>query len=239
MSGHSKWANIKRKKEVTDKVRGVVFAKLSRLITLAVVEGGNEGNPDHNFKLRLTIDKARAVNMPKENIQRAIEKGSGRDKHFLKEMMYEGFAPHGVALMIHATTDNPNRTVSEIKNCIEQHGGKLGSQHSVAYLFQHCALVTFDLIGNKEEDVFEFAQSLEAVDIDKDDSSYYVYIPFELFGRIKEHLEKVKPKTTEIDFKPQTLISLTKEEDVRQVLTLIDILEELDDVHQVYSNLEL
>ena len=133
----------KAEKEVTDKARGVVFAKLSRLITLAVVEGGNEGNPDHNFKLRLTIDKARASNMPKENIQRAIEKGIGSDKHFLKEVMYEGFAPTELPLWAHATTDNPNRTVSEIKNCFEQHGGKLGSQHSVAYLFQHCAKATF------------------------------------------------------------------------------------------------
>lgn len=239
MSGHSKWANIKRKKEVTDKARGAVFAKLSRLITLAVVEGGHEGNPAHNFKLRLTIDKARSANMPKENIQRAIEKGTGSDKHFLKEVIYEGFAPHGVAILIHATTDNPNRTVSEIKNCFEQHGGKLGSQHSVAYLFQHCAKVAFDLVGNKEEDVFEFAQSLKALDFDEDETSYYAYIPFELFGRIKEHLEKVKPRSTEIFFKPQTIISLTKEEEVKQVLGLIEALEELDDVHEVFSNLEL
>ena len=115
----------------------------------------------------------------------------------------------------------------------------MGSQHSVAYLFQHCAKATFDLVGNKEEDVFEFAQSLKAIDFDEDETSFYVYIPFELFGRIKEHLEKVKPRSTEIFFKPQTLVSLSKEENAKQVLGLIDALDELDDVHEVFSNLEL
>jgi len=238
MSGHSKWANIKRKKEVTDKAKGAAFAKLSRLITLSVIEGGHEGNPDHNFKLRLTIEKARAMNMPKENIQRAIEKGTGEDKHSLKEVMYEGFAPHGVAILIHATTDNPNRTVNEIKNCFEQHGGKLGSLHSVAYLFRHCAKITFDRTENGEEYVFEFAQSLKAIDFDEDENSYYVYIPFELFGRIKEHLLKVKPRSTEILFKPQATVPQADEGEARRVGELVESLEELDDVHQVYSNRE-
>ncbi len=115
MSGHSKWANIKRKKEANDKIKGNVFAKLSRVITLAVIEGGGIGDPQLNNKLRLAIEKAQASNMPKENIKRAIERGLGPQKDQLKEVIYEGFAPYGVSLLILATTDNPNRTLTELR----------------------------------------------------------------------------------------------------------------------------
>lgn len=239
MSGHSKWANIKRKKEANDKVKGAAFSKMSRLITLAVIEGGNMPDPDHNFKLRLAIDKARSLNMPKENIARAIDKGKGAGKDFIKEIMYEGFAPHGVALMIQATSDNPNRTVSEIKNTVEQHNGKMGHQGSVSYLFQKCTLVEIDAKENREEDILNFAEALNAIDIDQSPDTYYVYIPFELFGKVKDHMEKVKPKSTEIDYKPTTSITIADEKQLKSVITLIEALEELDDVHRVFFNLDM
>lgn len=136
MAGHSKWKQIKHKKAANDQQRAKIFSKLSKLITSAVVEGGGFSDPNINVKLRLAIDKAKIANMPKENIARAVEKGSGPDRLHLKEVIYEAFAPHGVALVIHATTDNSNRTVSELRSTIEKAGGKLGVQGSVSYLFQ-------------------------------------------------------------------------------------------------------
>ncbi len=136
MAGHSKWKQIKHKKAANDKERGKIFSKLSKLITIAVVEGGGMTDPNLNLKLRLAVDKARESNMPKDNIQRAIEKGSGPDKNNLKEVIYEGYGPQGVALVVHATTDNSNRTFNEVRSVVERAGGKLGTQGSVAYLFQ-------------------------------------------------------------------------------------------------------
>src|SRR5438132_496161 len=131
MSGHSKWSKIKRQKEVTDKVKGAAFAKLSRIITLAVIEGGGIPDPVNNVRLRLSIEKAKALNMPKENITRAIEKGAGPHKLELKEVVYEAFAPHGISVIIVATTDNSNRTFAEIRTILERNGGKMGTQGSV------------------------------------------------------------------------------------------------------------
>lgn len=239
MSGHSKWANIKRKKEANDKVKGAVFAKMSRLITLAVVEGGGMPDPSHNFKLRLAIDKARSMNMPKENINRAIEKASGADRNSIKEIIYEGFAPHGVALMIQATSDNPNRTVSEIKNVIEMHGGKIGSQGSVAYLFNKCALIEFDTTINKEEDILNFSEALNAIDIEQEKLEYYVYVPFEQYGKIKEALGPLQPKNTEVDYKPLSPVEVGDTSSIDKIVELIQALEDLDDVHHVYSNLSM
>jgi YebC/PmpR family DNA-binding regulatory protein len=139
MSGHNKWSKIKRGKEAKDKVRGNTFSKLSRLITLAVLEGGGITDPNNNIKLRLAIDKAKHFNMPKENIARAVARASGPDKSQIREVIYEGFASAGVGLIIYATTDNPNRTLSEIRNILERHQGKLGTPGSVSYLFNDVA----------------------------------------------------------------------------------------------------
>lgn len=239
MSGHSKWANIKRKKGITDKARGIAFAKLSRIITLSVIEGGNIPDPNHNFKLRLAIDKAHALNMPKENIARAIEKGIGSEKALLREVLYEGFAPHGIALMIQATTDNPNRTVSEMKNMCEMNGGKLGSQGSVSYLFDHCGMVEFEKTTNSEDAVFAFGEALNATDIEDHESSYIVYFPFHEFGRIKEHIGSMVTITSEVDYRPQSTITLADDSQIKSVLGLVEKLEELDDVQRVFTNLEI
>ena len=141
MSGHSKWANIKRKKGVNDAQRSAVFTKMSRIISTAVHEGGGIGDPEKNFKLRLAVDRAKAVNMPKDTIQRAIDKAAGGDGSQMKELLYEGFGPHGIAILISATTDNQNRTFAEVKLAIEKNGGKMASTNAVAYQFTKCGVL--------------------------------------------------------------------------------------------------
>lgn len=136
MSGHSKWSNIKNKKAANDAAKGSVFTKMAKGITIAVKKGGGVGDPDQNFSLRLAIDKARAVNMPKENIDRAIDKGLGREGDELKELLIEGFGPGGFAIIIEAVTDSSNRTVAEIRCLLEKHGGRMGEPGSVSYMFE-------------------------------------------------------------------------------------------------------
>lgn len=230
MSGHSKWANIKRKKEVNDKVRGSIFSKLSRLITLAVLDGGGITDPEHNVKLRIVIEKAKASNMPKENIQRAIEKGIGPNKTLLKEVLYEAFAPGGVVLIILATTDNPNRTLPEIRRVLERGGAKLGVQGSVSYLFQKCGLITFEKKNTTQNVVLSFSEKIGAIDIDEDQDHFYVYMPFENLGKVKGG---------EMDFKPISKIRIDEEPKARRLLLLIETLEELDDVQKVFGNFDM
>ncbi len=239
MSGHSKWANIKRKKQANDQVRGTVFSKLSRLITLAVIEGGGITDPEHNIKLRLSVEKAKQFNMPKENIQRAIERGSGPNKDLLKEVIYEAFGPYGVAMLILATTDNPNRTLSEIRNVLDRNGGKLGNQGSVGYLFQKAGLITFKKNEVGEDDVLAFAEKIGAFDIDQDSTHFSLYFPFANLGRIKEYLNNLKYDSAEIDFKPSTSVPISGEGEAKKILNLVDVLEGLDDVQRVFANFDI
>lgn len=238
MSGHSKWANIKNKKAANDKAKGVAFAKLSRIITLAVIEGGGMTNPDSNFKLRLAMDKARDANMPKENIQRAIDKGHGPESANLKEVVYEAFGPHGVALMIQCTTDNSTRTHNEVKSVIENRGGKMGSQGSVHYLFQKCSVMQFDLTTSSENAVFEFGQALDAYDVDEGEGTITVYFPFEQFGRARGALGKLNPSVSEVEFRPLNRVAVPSEQEAKHVVELVEAIEDLPDVHMVFTNLE-
>lgn len=236
MSGHSKWANIKRKKGKNDKIKANVFAKMSHLITIAVIEGGGIIDPVNNVKLRLAIDKAKSANMPKENIKRAIEKGFGPNRIMLKEVIYEGFGPHGVFLLIISTTDNSNRTSSEIRNMLEKNSGKLGTQGSVAYLFKKCAFVSFQKIEVNEEVVFKIGEELDAFDINEDDSHFFIFFPFSNFGLLKTHLNNIKYGLAEVDYLPTTPVVLDLDKE-KKVLDLIEALEDLDDVQRVYTNL--
>lgn len=239
MSGHSKWANIKNKKAANDKVKGVTFAKISRMITLSVVEGGGLTNPDANFKLRLAIDKAHAANMPKDNIQRAIDKGHGADASMLKEVIYEAFGPHSIAYMILCATDNPTRTHNEVKGVVEKRGGKMGNQGSVGYLFQKCAVMQFDLSGTSEETIFEFGEKLQAYDIDEGEGTITVYFPFDQFGKAKAALgASLHPKRFDVEFRPLSRIQVPSEVEAKHVIELAEAIEEIPDVHTVFSNLE-
>ena len=235
MSGHSKWANIKRKKGLNDKIKANVFAKMSHLITIAVLEGGGIIDPDNNVKLRLAIDKAKSANMPKENIKRAIEKGFGPNKIMLKEVLYEGFGPYGIFLLIQATTDSSNRTSSEIRNMLEKNSGKLGTPGSVLYLFKKCAFVSLKKTEVNEEAVFKMGDELQAFDIKDDESHFFVFFPFSNFGLLKAHLNNIKYDLAEIDYLPTTSVALDSNKE-RKVIDLIEALESLDDVHRVYTN---
>ena len=237
MSGHSKWANIKRQKMANDKVKGNVFGKMSKMITLSVIESGGMTRPEDNFKLRLAIEKAHAANMPKENIKRAIEKGSGPDKSILKEIIYEGFAPYGVSLIIQTTTDNHNRTLTEIRNVMDRNNGKLGEAGSVAYMFKKCGLIIFKKSDIDEVKALEISDTLGAFDLDSDESRYYIYFPFENLGHIKDKLKDAKYESAEVDYKPQNTIEITEDEKLAHIDTLIEALETLDDVHKVFTNL--
>jgi len=236
MSGHSKWANIKRKKQANDMVKANVFAKISHLITIAVIEGGGIIDPVNNVKLRLAIDKAKYSNMPNVNIKRAIEKGFGPNRIMLKEVIYEGFAPYGIFLLILSTTDNSNRTSSEIRNMLEKNSGKLGTQGSVSYLFKKSAFVSFKKTEVNEEEVFKIGEELHAFDINEDNSHFFVFFPFNNFGLLKTHLNNIKYDLAELDYLPTTPIALDSDKE-KKVLDLVEALENLDEVHRVYTNL--
>ncbi|NTU46390.1 YebC/PmpR family DNA-binding transcriptional regulator [Candidatus Roizmanbacteria bacterium] len=235
MSGHSKWANIKRKKEVNDKARSNVFAKLARYITLAVVEGGGVTNPDHNVKLRLAVEKARQANMPKENITRSIEKGAGSDSAALKEIRYEAFGPGGSALIILAATDNQNRSFAAIRNVVERHSGKMGGPGSVSYLFEQCGMVIFPKTTNTEDAVLDFADRLKAIDIEEEEEETIVYVPFEDVGKLTTELQGLEVSNTEVVFKPNAYVEVSPEQS-EQITNLIEALEEQEDVQNVFTN---
>lgn len=235
MSGHSKWSTIKRKKGANDQKRGQIFTKLSQQITLAVSEGGGMNDPENNFRLRLAIERAKAENMPKENIQRAIDRAGGPNASSLKEIIYEGFGPGGSALIIVAATDNPNRTHSEVKTILDKSGGKLGSVNSVAYMFDKCGVVVFDKSDTTEEKFLGVTETLEALDVDEDETSYIIYIPFEKLGEAHKIAINPKPSTIDVFYRPTTTVELS-DSDKEKVEHIMTVLEELDDVPKVYSN---
>lgn len=236
MSGHSKWSKIKRQKGEKDVQKGNLFSKLSRMITLAVIESGGATDPEYNVKLRLAIDKAKSENLPRENITRAIEKGIGPDKAQLKEVIYEGFAPGGVALIILATTDSHNRTLTEIRNIMERHGGKLAGQGSVSYLFQKCGLAILDKKLSSEDEIFAFAEKINAFDMDQNEALTSIYFPFENLGKIKSFQGRLELKTIDVDFKPSSTIKIENRAVAKKILELIELLEGLEDVLGVYAN---
>lgn len=238
MSGHSKWANIKRRKEAQDKIRGNLFSKLSRIITLAVVEGGGVTDPEFNVRLRLAIEKAKKANMPKDKIEKAIERGVGPEKNQLKEVFYEGFAPKNVSLIIWATTDNPNRTLTEIRMILEKHGGKLASYGATSYLFEKCGLAVVKKDDLNEDEALKLADRLLTFDIETEEDVYIFYIPFEMVGKIKEVASDINFEEIDLFLKPKTEIFLDEAER-KKIESLITELESLEDVHKVFSNASL
>lgn len=236
MAGHSKWANIKHKKARQDAKRGKVFTKLIREITVAARMGG--GDPADNPRLRLAMDKALGQNMPKDTIERAIERGAGGGEGSnVEELTYEGYAPGGVAVLVEAMTDNRNRTVAEVRHAFSKHGGNLGTDGSVAYLFSRQGVVSF-APGADEERIMEAALEAGADDIDvEEDGSITVVTPWEGLGEVVTALKEadLEPEHSEVSMVPSTYVSLDDEQ-ARSVLKLIDALEELDDVQNVYSN---
>jgi len=241
MSGHSKWSQIKRKKGIKDEQKGQTFSKLSRQITLAVKEGGGVLDPDKNVRLRLAVAKAKEYNMPKDNIRRAIEKAKGGVEQALKEIVYEGFGPGGISLIILAATDSPNRTLSEVRKVLEQTGGKFASSGSVLYNFEKCGIVVFDKQVITEDGVLQLAEKLDACDIEVDENNFVLYLPFGQLGHVEKNISQgfPNPETIDIFYRPLNTISIYDKKITDKILSLIDTLEALDDVHKVYANYDI
>ncbi|OGO18472.1 MAG: transcriptional regulator [Chloroflexi bacterium RBG_16_50_11] len=239
MSGHSKWSKIKHQKGVDDVKRGNLFTKLTREIIIAAKEGG--GSPDTNFRLRLAVQKARDSNMPMDNIDRAIKKGTGDlEGGSLTEMTLEGYGPSGVAVMVSALSDNRNRTVQEVRSSFTKHGGALGESGCVSWMFKSRGVITINVAKDKEEELELAAIDAGAEDVKTEGGVMEVYTKPETLEKVRAALElaKVKVESSELQMVPETLVTLD-EKGATQALKLLDRLEEIDDVQNVYSNADI
>ncbi|OQY26481.1 MAG: YebC/PmpR family DNA-binding transcriptional regulator [Anaerolineaceae bacterium 4572_5.1] len=240
MSGHSKWSNIKHKKAREDARRGKIFTKLAREIEIAAREGG--GDPETNFGLRLAIDNAKSANMPNDNVERAIKRGTGEDKDGVKmeQIFYEGYAPHGVALMVKCITDNRNRTVSDIRHILSKAGGSMGEGGSVAWQFTNISFFTIPAKGNDYDAIFELALDAGAEDVLEDEDFIEIIGPVEIFKTTHDRLraEGIEIISSGLRLQPNQELSLDVEKTL-QVMGVIERLEDLFDVQEVSSNLEI
>jgi YebC/PmpR family DNA-binding regulatory protein len=240
MSGHSKWSTIKRKKAANDAKRGAIFTRLARELALAAREGG--GDPEVNFALRLAMDKAKAENMPKDNIERAIRRGTGEDKDAaaLEQIMYEGFAPHGVALLINVVTDNRNRTVAEIRHTLSKSGGSMADAGSVSWQFRRTAYFYLEGDELNTETIFELAVEQGADDVITDEDYIEIIAPVDRFKIISDALREsgFTPDEAKVRMLPNAEIELGTEQTLK-VMRVIEDLEEMDDVQDVFSNLNV
>lgn len=240
MSGHSKWSTIKRKKAANDAKRGNVFTRLAREIALAARQGG--GDPDTNFSLRLAVEKARGANMPKENIDRAIRRGTGEDKDgaAFEQVMYEGYAPHGIAMIIEVVTDNRNRTVADVRHMLTRAGGTMAEAGSVSWQFKRVAYFVVPAAGVDADAVFEAAVEAGADDVLTTEDEIEILGPVESFRAINEALRALQltPEEAELQMRPTSSVDLPPDQAL-QVMRVIESLEELDDVQQVFSSLHV
>jgi YebC/PmpR family DNA-binding regulatory protein len=235
MAGHSKWANIKHRKERQDAKRGKIFTRLIKEITVAARLGG--GDPEANPRLRLAVDKAQEQNIPKENIERAIKRGSGglEGAHY-EEVRYEGYGIGGAAVMVDCMTDNKTRTVADVRHAFTKYGGNLGTDGSVAFLFRHCGQMVF-APGTDEDQLMEAAIEAGAEDVvTSEDGSIEVITAPADFGTVRKALEQagLKPELAEVTMKPTVENTLTGE-DASRMQKLLDAIEAVDDVQEVYT----
>ena len=238
MAGHNKWKQIKRKKAVTDQKRGAVFTRIIREITIAAKAGG--GDPGGNARLRTAIDAAKAENMPADNIDRAIKKGTGElEGVTYEEVTYEGYGPGGAALLIQATTDNPNRTVAEIRNVFQRHGANLAATNAVAWMFDRKGQIVMDAKAN-EDAAMEVALDAGAEDMEKEGDIYLITTQPTQLHAIDQALraKKLPVQSAEIAMVPKNTVKVDGG-DARRLLHLVEALEEMDDVAKVFSNFDI
>jgi YebC/PmpR family DNA-binding regulatory protein len=239
MSGHSKWHSIKHKKAIVDARRGQHFTKLARAVTVAAREGG--GEPDGNPALSLAIQRARDASMPKDNIERAIAKGTGEgaDADQIETVLYEGYGPGGVALLIEALTENRNRTGADIRHALSKHGGSLGEPGSVSYLFDKCGVIVVDATRYDEDDLI-VAIDAGAQDISLDDDVFEVITEPGNLGRVLDALTAagVEAESADVTQRPKARVAV-QESDAARLIKLIDTLEESDDVGAVHANFDV
>jgi YebC/PmpR family DNA-binding regulatory protein len=238
MSGHSKWSTIKRKKGAADAKRGALFTRLAREIQIAAREGAD---PDYNFKLRLAVDKAKANSMPKENIERAIRRGAGLEQgEVLEEIVYEGYGPGGVAVLVEVLTDNRNRTVSDVRRVFTRGNGTLGENGSVAWQFDAKGYIALPVDGQDEDRIFEAALDAGAEDVEFGEEQAEVYTDPGDLKLVQDafRMRGLTIETAELTMKPKTLVSLD-DKTTLAAMSLVENLEELDDVTSGYTNLDI
>ncbi len=239
MSGHSKWAKIHRAKEASDQKRGQSFTKLSNAITLAVKEGSGIADPEFNFRLRMAIDKAREANMPKDNIARAVDRAAGKGEgNILEEILYEGYGPGGVGFLVQSVTDNRQRTVQEVKNIFDRSGGAVASPGAVSFNFKKVGYITVNAKEKLEETMLKLIDlGVEDVE-DEGDGVLGVYTTAADLISIKDKIAGIglMAQSAEIIMKPINYVSVADQKTADQVLSLVDKLEELDDVQKVFVN---
>jgi|SRR5690625_2204646 len=242
MAGHSKWSNIKHRKGAQDKKRAKEFMKAIKEITIAIKENNKNGDPETNPALRNAIQNARGVNMPKENIDRAIKKASGADADNYEEVSFEGYGPHGIGIFVDCMTDNPTRTVAIVRAIFNKYGGSLGTNGSLSFLFESQAVFTL----SKEEISMDLDElQLELIeagveDFDIEEEVVVIYGPYNQFGKISEKLEELNLVPTNAGIKRIPLSTTALEVDqAKDILKIIDVFEDEDDIQEVYHNLEL
>jgi len=241
MSGHSKWANIKHRKGAQDAKKGAVFQKLAKFIIVAAREGG--GDPNANFRLKTAIDKAREYNMPMDNIERAIKRGTGEiEGATYEEITYEGFGPAGVAILVETLTDNRNRTSADMRSLFSRNGGNMGEAGSVGWMFERRGVLSVTGKNLDEEKLMEVAIEGGADDLVQDgEDGYTVYCDPSALSEVKEALKSngYAVGGTELSMVPKTSVEIAKKEDAARVLRLVEILEDHDDVQNVYGNFDI
>ncbi|MFC1483358.1 YebC/PmpR family DNA-binding transcriptional regulator [Candidatus Margulisiibacteriota bacterium] len=237
MSGHSKWSSIKHKKAKTDAAKGKAFTKAGRLITSSVKTTGDP-NPESNASLRLAIQKARDVNMPNDNIQRAIKRALDKDSETLEEITYEGYAPGGVALLIECMTDNKNRTLPVVRSTIEKHGGSMGSAGSVGYMFKRKGQIVFEKSKISEEQIMNIGIEAGAEDIKTDEGNIEVLTSPDNFEKVRSVFEEknIEFESAAIQQLPDNYIPIADEKIANHIIKIIERLEDDDDIQNVYSN---
>ncbi|MBN1622689.1 MAG: YebC/PmpR family DNA-binding transcriptional regulator [Endomicrobiales bacterium] len=240
MSGHSKWASIKHKKASLDAKRGKLFTRIIRELTVSAREGG--GNPDNNARLRKAIETAKTANMPQDNIKKAIQRGTGEIPGVIyEELVYEGYGPGGIAILLEATTDNKNRTASEIRSIFSKNGGNMGENGCVAWMFKNKGYISVEKSKYEEEKLMSVVLDLGADDLRTDDEDVYeILTKPENFEQVKNGLEQkgIPIENSELSPQPQTYIKLTGK-NAEQMLKLMDELENHDDVKNVYANFDI
>jgi len=241
MSGHSKWKTIKRQKGANDAKRGQAFTKLSKVITLAVKQGGGISEPEKNFKLRLAIEAARAVNMPKDTIDRAIERAAGKNQSEMAEVLYEGFGPGGISIMVEAITDNKQRTTPEVKSLFDKNGGVMGNPGAVAYQFQQLGQIVLAHPAQTLDEIFLLAAENGAEDVIQEGGDIIVYTKPEDVEKVRQGLlaQRLTISDASIIRKPLLTKEVVTKEEAEKILSFLERLEDHDDVQNVFSNLSI
>ena len=239
MAGHSKWANIKHRKEAQDNKKGKIFTKIARELTVAAKIGG--GDPASNSRLRLALDKARSANMPKDNVERAIKKGTGEgNDQVFEDITYEGYAPGGVGILVKTLTDNRNRTIMEVRTVITKRGGSMAEAGAVAWQFENKGVIEVPVTACSEDDIMNYALEAGAEDVITDGDVYSITTEPAEFENVKKHLEanNIKIDFAELTMKPKTTIDVEGEA-AKKLIALVEALEDLDDVQEVYGNYKI